>query len=376
MKKIWLTHTLVLCFLISLIAVGVYAGISSEVGMYSWDVINGRWTKQLGSSSGMITIGNKTPSDTYTNPTTAIDSISSNMGWDGSQWVRLRKVTLAAAQGAGGDMGSSIAGLLTASALVISAGGSGFRPLAGYIAPADAQALLTNQNMLPVWGHGTVFNGTTWDRARSVVAGGNLSTGLPAYGLYGFDGTTWDRVITSGNNSDTVAVQDDGVLFVNSYNKIFNGATWDRLRSTEMGTNLTAGLLATGLYGYDAVGGNWDRVNVDTTGAVYVNPGVLLSTSDSVKAVKEKVSAVTTESSTANNCTGTTASLISSNGNRLELIVLNQAAIEAYICFAATCTATTGMKLTENMGITNEHYTGAVSCITASGTTTIAVKEL
>lgn len=335
MKKIWLTHTLVLCFLISLIAVGVYAGISTEVGTYVWDSTNSRWTKLLGSSAGAITLGNKTPADAYTNPTDAINSIGLNMVYDNSnaKWMMQRTM---------GASGTAPTGNTTA---------------ASGIVLWDSFAAVTRL-------------------LKDANSADNLTSGLPATALYGYDGAAWDRLISSGNNSDAVATSATGVLFTESFNKAFNGTSWDRIRNVAAGTNLTTGLLATGLYGYDAVGGNWDRVNVDTTGAMYVNPGVLLSTSDSVKAVKEKVSSTTTESSTANNCTGTTASLISSNANRIELIVLNQAAIDAYVCFAATCTTTTGMKLTENMGITNEHYTGAVSCITASGTTTIAVKEL
>lgn len=40
---------------------------------------------------------------------------------------------------------------------------------------------------------GYLFNGTTWDRQRTVTVGDAATTGIPAEGQYLYNGTTWDR---------------------------------------------------------------------------------------------------------------------------------------------------------------------------------------
>jgi hypothetical protein len=195
-----------------------------------------------------------------------------------------------------------------------------------------------------------------------------------------WDGATSTWSVFSGRHTtDNIDPGGSGTIDVLATENLlygYNTVTWDRLRTIGAGDNVTLGILATGLYGYDSAGGNWDRLHVDPSGSLYVNQGALTHTTDSVAIYHQKVSSNTTESSTANNCSNVSASLISTNANRVELITLNQSVTTAYICFAATCTTTTGMRLQENMGITDEHYTGVVSCITSSGSATIAVKEL
>jgi hypothetical protein len=48
---------------------------------------------------------------------------------------------------------------------------------------------------------------------------------------------------------------------------------WNNVKDGAAGDNLINGLLASGLYGYDAVGGNWDRVRIDPAGNLNVNIG-------------------------------------------------------------------------------------------------------
>jgi hypothetical protein len=48
-----------------------------------------------------------------------------------------------------------------------------------------------------------IFNGTTWDRRRSVGAGDGIATGLAASGNYEFNGTNWDRTRSSFTQSTT-----------------------------------------------------------------------------------------------------------------------------------------------------------------------------
>ena len=45
-----------------------------------------------------------------------------------------------------------------------------------------------------IWSLGGVFNGTTWDRVRTATADALASTGLAASGGMMFNGSTWDRV--------------------------------------------------------------------------------------------------------------------------------------------------------------------------------------
>jgi hypothetical protein len=49
---------------------------------------------------------------------------------------------------------------------------------------------------------------------------------------------------------------------------------WNNVKDGAAGDNLINGLLASGLYGYDAVGGNWDRVRIDPLGNLNVNVAV------------------------------------------------------------------------------------------------------
>jgi len=51
-----------------------------------------------------------------------------------------------------------------------------------------------------MWSLTGVFNGTTWDRMRSATADASASTGMTAVGNMGFNGTTWDRLRSSITN--------------------------------------------------------------------------------------------------------------------------------------------------------------------------------
>jgi hypothetical protein len=124
--------------------------------------------------------------------------------------------------------------------------------ISGSVTPADAYANPTTANQM--WSLNGVFNGTTWDRVRSATADALASTGMPAVGNMGYNGATWDRLqvdaskflkvncatgCTAGAstptdafaNPTTAGVQQDFLMG-------YNGATWDRLRSS-----ITNGLL-------------------------------------------------------------------------------------------------------------------------------------
>lgn len=75
-------------------------------------------------------------------------------------------------------------------------------------------------------------------------------------------------------------------------------------------------------------------------------------------------------------CTTSSASVMTANSNRVVARLLNQSAVDVYVCYAATCSTGVGVRLQENMSLSEDRYTGAISCITASGTATLARKEI
>lgn len=82
---------------------------------------------------------------------------------------------------------------------------------------------------------GYIFDGTDWDRIRSVVDNAdNLATGNPGHvatmaKLLGFDGTNYDRIRVGATDADNVATLASGVLQTGAYNFGFDGTTWDRM---------------------------------------------------------------------------------------------------------------------------------------------------
>lgn len=110
---------MMLLLVIGISAIG-YTAISQEVGFNLWDITNSRWLKAPGDQtngldvdvtrvSGSVTvIGNATPVNNFTNPTTAVTTWSLLGGYDGSNWDLLLTTTH-------GDTVTTAAGLNTAS---------------------------------------------------------------------------------------------------------------------------------------------------------------------------------------------------------------------------------------------------------------------
>lgn len=73
----------------------------------------------------------------------------------------------------------------------------------------------------------------------------------------------------------------------------------------------------------------------------------------------------------------TSTAVLSANATRINMILVNDSDADMYVCFAATCTASTGVRLNALGGsVSDWHYTGAVSAIHASsGTKTLARTE-
>ena len=70
-------------------------------------------------------------------------------------------------------------------------------------------------------------------------------------------------------------------------------------------------------------------------------------------------------------CTGT-SSIVVTGGGKHAWTLLNQSAVDVFLCFGVTCTTTTGTRLQQNMSWNEQTYTGNVSCITAGSTATLA----
>jgi len=137
------------------------------------------------------------------------------------------------------------------------------------VAYVDADTI-ANQTTTAVHGQCYLYNGVTWDRCRGAIATGMLvnisnatlavtqsgawvvDTELPAAAVLsdaianpttptvgaatlGFNGVTFERVRTQGDAADAVVTEACCHLAITSHNYGYNGATWDRLRSTIAG---------------------------------------------------------------------------------------------------------------------------------------------
>jgi hypothetical protein len=74
------------------------------------------------------------------------------------------------------------------------------------------------------------------------VANGSIT----AIGVEGYNGSTWDRLVAAGDNADAVAAATKGLLAVLGRQYVWNGATWERVRTpnvfkTIAGVAITAG---------------------------------------------------------------------------------------------------------------------------------------
>lgn len=97
-------------------------------------------------------------------------------------------------------------------------------------------------NRTSVFNRPLYFNGTTWDRARSVVVGGMALTGVPPAALMGYDGSTLRQINTASNANNADASAGNGMS--NTVPSLYNGPTgnsFDRQRNNEEVTLLSSG---------------------------------------------------------------------------------------------------------------------------------------
>lgn len=130
-----------------------------------------------------------------------------------------------------------------------------------------------------------------WNNVKDASQGDDLTNGLPASALYGYDGTNWDRLLgTAANGLDVDVTRVQGTVTTTSTGTktpadaytnpttavdswalggVFNGTTWDRRRSATGDALAATGLASIGLMGYN--GATWDRLRSDTTNGLDVD---------------------------------------------------------------------------------------------------------
>lgn len=107
------------------------------------------------------------------------------------------------------------------------------------------------------------YNGTTWDRLRTAVgAATNAVATTPVLGVAGLlsdASLNWQIQRTASAVLDGVA----GGAMASTANWVFNGATFDRLRTASADALAATGLLASGSMVWN--GATWDRAKGNTT---------------------------------------------------------------------------------------------------------------
>lgn len=85
-----------------------------------------------------------------------------------------------------------------------------------------------------------IWNGTTWDRARSAIsANGAAGTGVPAAGIMGIDGSSNMRIPVATSLGDAIGTGNI-FLYTGAMGSLFNGTAWDRQRNNVSSTLLAS----------------------------------------------------------------------------------------------------------------------------------------
>lgn len=115
-----------------------------------------------------------------------------------------------------------------------------------------------------------VFNGTTWDRLRSGTQTGSILTALSA----------GNPTLGDANSNTILSAQNSAgnVIQWQTFPNLYNGTTWDRWRSASVGNNVAAtGISAAGMYGQfntilpTLTSGNFGVAQLDSSGRLLVN---------------------------------------------------------------------------------------------------------
>ena len=192
-------------------------------------------------------------------------------GYNGTSYDRLKTVTGLADNNSG-------TGLMGSGQYIYSSGPGlwvRIKDMNGLNATAASQVGIPATGLMALGSTGLDKLSTTANAADT------SSAGILAIGGYGYNGSTWDRlrsvntgqlVVTLKNSSGTEpsisAGFGDGIssttnaLATGAFNSGYNGSTWDRLRTAAGAADgTTLGLLAEGRYGWNGAG--WDRQRVN-----------------------------------------------------------------------------------------------------------------
>lgn len=210
--------------------------------------------------TGCGSAGSSIPSDAFANPTTAFLNQSFNMLWNGATWDRQRGNTTGSftvgniADGAA-DSGNpvKIAGVDPNTALrqqLAVVGGDGYLPLVFLVGASDGVSNASISNLF------------------TVAQGDNILKNAPHL----FNGSTWDRARSGTTAADGQAAIATGSQNIRSFGYAFNGSSFDRVRTVEVGDGTTTGILAAGHMEYN--GATHDRIRhsfTQTTAGVTTN---------------------------------------------------------------------------------------------------------
>jgi len=150
-----------------------------------------------------------------------------------------------------------------------SGGSSGGNPTSGTLNTLGTVGTIlgvggTNVSNIVQWNGTTVSPAGTF--SDGYTPGTTIATGAVLFGFNGGGGgNAYDRVYLYAPND---AQNNDRALLVQADLKIWNGATWDRMRGANMATNTVGtALLAAGIQGQDS-GGTYHNIAVSTGGSI------------------------------------------------------------------------------------------------------------
>lgn len=145
-----------------------------------------------------------------------------NLLFDGTNWARQRFA-----------VDSMTAGVMAAGSMVYDTTGAVFNKQLSALSAGDGHSgnKITTSALMS-------FNGTTWDRVRTVAVGDSAGAGLLGSGNYVYDsvGTVWNRWRSASGAADGSS----GTVFGAFTQMNYNGATWDRNRNNMVGTILSS----------------------------------------------------------------------------------------------------------------------------------------
>lgn len=220
---------------------------------------------------------------------------------------------------------------------------------------------------------------TVWNNVKDAAAGDNLTGGVLASQLYFYDGTNFDRArgdTTNGLDVDVTRMpgssQTPSDAFANpttfqgdwSLVGVFNGTTWDRMRSATADALAATGLTAVGNMVYN--GTTWDRWRGTTANGALVEKKTVGTSSFNVKRADITTSSV----NLAFGFTSRKIMITTAAGNSDE-VCINYAGGTA-VCPAAN-TAGNGRLAAGTAIIIDDIALTSISVIAASGTQTFSV---